>query len=182
MEIGKTLDLFDRRVWRSWLAKHHSNEKEIWLIYYRKQAGKPRIPYNDAVEEALCYGWIDSTVKKIDDDRYAQRFTPRRDGSQLSETNRHRALALIKAGRMTQAGLKKTKTQLDTKIIVPKDILAALKKDKTTWNNFQKFPAHYQRIRIAFVEGARSRPDMFKQRLQYFLKMTRQNKKFGMVK
>ena len=182
MKLGKTLDMLDRKRWHSWLAKHHRNEKEIWLVYYRKQAGKPRIPYNDAVEEALCYGWIDSTVKKIDDDRYAQRFTPRRDGSQLSETNRHRALALIKAGRMTHAGLKKIKTQLDTKFIVPKDIIAALKKDKTAWSNFQKFPAHYQRIRIAFVEGARSRPDMFKQRLRYLLKMAQQNKKFGMVR
>ena len=182
MRLGKTLDLFDRRVWRSWLAKHHATEKEIWLIYYRKHAGKPRIPYDDAVEEALCFGWIDSTVKKIDADRYAQRFTPRREGSQVSQMNMERSRALIKAGKMTQAGLEKIKSQLDARFIVPKDILAALKKDKAAWDNFQKFPEHYKRIRVAFVEGARSRPDMFRQRLQHFLKMTTQNKKFGMVR
>src|SRR5262245_58148241 len=73
MRVGKTVYAKNRKQWRSWLAKHHGNAREIWLIYYKKSSGKPRIPYNDAVEEALCYGWIDSILKPIDDQQYAQR-------------------------------------------------------------------------------------------------------------
>ena len=78
MDIGKTLYVTDRKQWRSWLAKNHTKAKEIWLIYYRKSSGKKRIPYNDAVEEALCYGWIDSIMKSIDEKSFAQRFSPRK--------------------------------------------------------------------------------------------------------
>ena len=80
MQITKTLYVIERYEWRAWLAKHHDTEKDIWLIYYKKQSGEPRIPYNDAVEEALCFGWIDSTVKGIDENKYAQRFSPRKKG------------------------------------------------------------------------------------------------------
>src|SRR3989442_11748515 len=78
MEIGTTLYVKDRRQWRAWLARHHKTAPEIWLIYYKKHSGRPRIPYSDAVEEALCYGWIDSITKPVDEDRWAQRFSPRR--------------------------------------------------------------------------------------------------------
>jgi len=105
MNLGKTLYVTDGREWRSWLSKHHSTEKEIWLVYYRKDSGKPRIPYNDAVEEALCYGWIDSTLKKIDQERFAHRFSPRRPTSKLSEMNKERIRRLIAKKRMTAAGL-----------------------------------------------------------------------------
>ena len=104
--MGKTLYVIDRSQWRKWLIKNHNKEKEIWLIYYRKASGKPRIPYNDAVEEALCYGWIDSTVKGMDEERFAQRFTPRRSTSVLSEMNRERIRRLIKGKKMTSFGLK----------------------------------------------------------------------------
>ena len=77
----------DRRAWRAWLAKHHRAKTEVWLVYYRKDSGKPRIPYNDAVEEALCYGWIDSTLMKVDRERFAQRFSPRKAKSSLSPMN-----------------------------------------------------------------------------------------------
>src|SRR4030043_1595586 len=105
MEIGKTLYVKDRRSWRTWLARNHDKEKEIWLIYYRKETGKPRIPYNDAVEEALCYGWIDSTVKNIDTERFAQRFSPRKKSSSLSQANKERIIRLIATKKMTPAGL-----------------------------------------------------------------------------
>ena len=72
MEIGTTLYVTNRRQWRTWLARHHKTASEIWLIYYKKHSGKPRIPYNDAVEEALCYGWIDSLTKPMDEYRWAQ--------------------------------------------------------------------------------------------------------------
>ena len=105
MEIGTTLYVKDRRQWRAWLARHHKTAPEIWLIYYKKHSGRPRIPYSDAVEEALCYGWIDSITKPVDEDRWAQRFSPRRPSSRLSEMNRERVRRLIAARRMTKAGL-----------------------------------------------------------------------------
>ncbi|MBI3786846.1 MAG: YdeI/OmpD-associated family protein [Ignavibacteriales bacterium] len=181
MKIGTTLYVSNRKDWRNWLSKNHSTAKEIWLVYYKKDSGKPRIPYNDSVEEALCYGWIDSTAKKIDEERFAQRFTPRRAGSPLSQMNRERVRRLIRAKKMTKAGLKAIEGQLNKRFTIASDILSSLKKNDDAWKNFQKFPKSYQRIRIAFIEGARKRPEMFQRRLNYFLKMAAQNKRFGMV-
>jgi uncharacterized protein YdeI (YjbR/CyaY-like superfamily) len=181
MKLGTTLYVTNRKAWRAWLVKNHAREKEIWLIYYKKHSGQPRIPYNDAVEEALCYGWIDSIIKRVDDDRTAQRFSPRRPKSFLSETNKERARRLIKAKKMTRVGLERIQTQLDQEFTLAKDIVTALKKDRTTWRNFQTFPESYQRIRVGWIDAARQRPEIFEQRLRYFLKMTAQNKKFGMV-
>ena len=95
MDIGKTLYVTDRKDWRKWLSRNYEKEKEIWLIYYRKHSNKPRISYNAAVEEALCYGWIDSTFKGIDEEKFAQRFSPRRPKSKLSEMNKERIQQLI---------------------------------------------------------------------------------------
>jgi len=168
-----------RREWRAWLKKNHAKEKEAWLVYYRKSSGKRRIPYNDAVEEALSFGWIDSTVRNVDRDRYAQRFTPRRSGSPLSEMNKERARKLIKAGKMTKTGLASAKKSLGERLVIPAYILKALKNDKVTWENFRRFPESYKRIRIGWIANARSSDR--KRRLLYFLKMTKMNKKFGMV-
>ena len=98
-----------RKEWRSWLEVHHSIEKEVWLIYYKKHTGISRIPYDDAVEEALCFGWIDSIVKRIDDERFMQKFSPRNDKSEWSDLNKKRVKKLIKNGLMTEAGLSKIK-------------------------------------------------------------------------
>jgi uncharacterized protein YdeI (YjbR/CyaY-like superfamily) len=192
MEIGSTLYVSDRRDWRSWLAKHHASEKEIWLIYYKKHTDKPRIPYNDAVEEALCYGWIDSIVKKIDEERFAQRFTPRNHRSRWSEANKERVHRLIALGKMTPAGLAKaavflnssgteSKPAISSRLVFAPDILGALKQDDKTWRNFSQFPESYKRIRIGWIEMGRPRPSVFEQRLRYFLKMTAQNKRYGLV-
>ena len=105
MEIRKTLYVPTREEWRAWLTKHHESESEVWLIYYKQQSGRPRIPYDDAVEEALCFGWIDSIVKRLDDEKFAQKFTPRRDRSRWSALNEQRVRKLIKNGRMTEAGM-----------------------------------------------------------------------------
>lgn len=94
MEIGKTLYVINRKKWREWLRKNHKNEKDIWLIFFKKESGKPRLPYNDAVEEALCYGWIDSIVKKNDGEKFAQRFSPRKKNSFLSDMNKERICKL----------------------------------------------------------------------------------------
>ncbi|MBS3094260.1 YdeI/OmpD-associated family protein [Candidatus Pacearchaeota archaeon] len=186
MEIKKRIYVVNRKQWRSWLVKNHNKKKEIWLIYFRKSSGKKRILYNDAVEEALCYGWIDSIVKKVDDESFAQRFTPRRPNSILSQTNKERIHRLIEQGKMTSAGLDAVKHAFDkfsknSKVKIKPDILKLLKQDKKTWENFQNFSESYKRIRIEWIEGARARHEMFEKRLKYFLKMTAQNKKYGMV-
>ena len=181
MNVGKTLYAKNRREWRAWLAKNHQTASEIWLIYYKKDSGKPRIPYNDAVEEALCYGWIDSLLKPIDNQKYAQRYSPRKKASKLSDMNRERVLRLIEAGRMTQAGLAAIAHVEKKTGKIPADIEGRLKQDPEIWRNFRRFPASYKRIRIGWIDAARSRRPAFEQRLRYFLKMTKQNKRFGMV-
>lgn len=92
--------------WRKWLSDNHDKQSGVWLIYFKKHTGRPRVPYNEAVEEALCFGWIDSTVKRIDDATYMQKFTPRKSISKWSDHNKKRAEKMIKAGKMTDAGLK----------------------------------------------------------------------------
>lgn len=189
MKVGKTLYVKDRRAWRAWLRKHHRTVSEIWLIYYKKHSGKPRIPYSDAVEEALCYGWIDSLTKPVDEDCWAQRFSPRRPTSVLSEMNRERVRRLIAARRMTKAGLERIKHVFDHRQdtrktlpwVLPADIARRLKRDAQVWRNFRRFPESYRRIRIGWIVAARRRPEVVEQRLRHFLKMTAQNKRFGMV-
>ena len=110
----------------------------------------------------------------------AQRFSLRRAKSVLSETNRERVRRLIKAKKMTRVGLK-IQTQLEENFTAAEDIIAALKKDRKTWKNSQSFPESYQRVRLGWIDGARHRPEIFRTRLRYFLKMTAQNKRFGMV-
>ncbi len=102
----KTLYVRNRKQWRAWLQKNHDKEKEIWLIYYKKSSGKPSISYNDAVEEALCLGWIDSIEKGLDAERFAGRYTPRKPKSNWSLSNRERARRLIASGLMTSSGRK----------------------------------------------------------------------------
>ncbi len=105
MEIGDTLYVATREEWRSWLEINHDKITDIWLIYYKAGSGKPRIPYRHAVEEALCFGWINGIVRRIDEEKYAQRFTPRKKGSNWSELNISIAETMIESGRMTQPGL-----------------------------------------------------------------------------
>lgn len=186
MVLGKTLYIKDRAAWRKWLKANHKRKKEIWLVYYKKESGRPRIPYNDAVEEALCFGWIDSILKPIDMQKYAQRFSPRKPKSQLSPMNRERVLRLKKQGKMTAAGFAAIshamhKREKRPAFKLPADIEKALRKDPKVWANFQKFPASYKRIRVGWIHLSRRRKDVFRQRLEYFVKMTKKNKKFGMV-
>ncbi len=105
MQIGETLLVQSALEWREWLARHHGDRLEIWLIYYKKTSGKTGINYEEAVEEALCFGWIDGAIKGIDAETYAGRFTPRRAKSPWSESNRARVTRLLREGRMSEAGL-----------------------------------------------------------------------------
>ncbi len=179
MNVGKTLYVTNRKAWRSWLARHYKTEKEIWLVYYRKETGKRRIAYNDAVEEALCFGWIDSTVKRLDQERFAQKFSPRNPKSKYSQANLERLRKLI-AQRKVRKEVRDALGDLAVENFqIPPDILQALKANPIAWKNFQMFSDAYKRIRIAFIEGARNRPPEFEKRLRYFIRMTEQNKQFG---
>lgn len=100
MEITETLYVTDRAHWRKWLAANYKNKHEIWLVYYKKATDKPTIPYNDAVEEALCFGWIDGIEKRIDDERYAGRFTPRNPKTPYAESNKARLRTLLAKGKV----------------------------------------------------------------------------------
>lgn len=182
MKITRTLYVHRVADWRAWLRKHHKTSRDIWLVYYRKSTGKPRISYNDAVDEALCFGWIDSTQKKIDDDRTAQRYSPRRAGSPTSEMNKARARRLVRERRMTPAGLAAIGSLAAPRLVVPPDIKTAFEKDAVAWKHFSRFPIAYRRIRIGFVEGARSRPAEFQKRLQNLIRRSAKNERFGMIR
>ena len=181
MDVGRTLDARTRTAWRGWLQRNHAREKEIWLVYHAKASGRSSLAYNDAVDEALCFGWIDSTVKKLDADSRAQRYTPRRKGSPVSEMNRARARRLVRERRMTPAGRAALGSALRLeRLVVAPDIRRALRAEPGAWARFERLPAAYRRIRLGFIEGARGRPEVFKTRLRYFVRMTAQDKRYGM--
>lgn len=115
----ETIYVKDRKELRSWFKKNHDSKKEIWLIYYKKITGKPRIPYNDAVEEAICFGWIDGKVKNIDSEKYIQRYTPRRSKSQWSALNIERAKKMIEEKKMTKWGLEKYQEGIKNNKTIP---------------------------------------------------------------
>lgn len=179
MEITKTLYVTNPKDWRKWLKQHYKTEKEIWLVYYKKETGKPRIPYNDAVEEALCFGWIDSIVKKLDDESTVQRFSPRKPNTKYSQANIERLRMLVAQKKVIKEVAESVKDILNEKFKIPTDISKAIRANKEAWRNFQKFSDSYKRIRIAFIEGARKRPREFQKRLRHFIQMTEKNKMFG---
>jgi uncharacterized protein YdeI (YjbR/CyaY-like superfamily) len=179
MEITQTLHLTDPKDWRDWLKKNYKTEKEIWLVYYKKGTGEPRIEYNDAVEQALCFGWIDSIVKKLDEDHIVQRFSPRKPKAKYSQANIERLRTLVAQKKVVEEVAETLGDILNEEFVVPSDILKAIKTSKEAWKNFQKFSDSYKRIRIAFIAGARKRPEEFQKRLRYFIAMTEKNKTFG---
>ena len=179
MEITQTLYVSNRDEWRAWLEKNFQREKEIWLVYYRQAIDKPRIPYNDAVEEALCFGWIDSVNKKLDEERNVQRFSPRRPQSEYSQTNKERLKRLIKQGKVI-ATVQDSLEDLDLdEFEYPDDIMSALRENEHAWENYQKYSGAYQRIRIAYIDNGRKRPGEFEKRLKHFIRKTAQDKQYG---
>jgi uncharacterized protein YdeI (YjbR/CyaY-like superfamily) len=174
------LDVAKRSEWRAWLRKNYKTARAVWLVFHKKHTGRPRVAYNDAVEEAIAFGWIDSIAKRIDEDRYAQRFTPRNPKSSFSESNIARLRAMAAKGKIMPEVLDRVRPLLVEKPVrVPPDILAALKADPETWKNFRAFSDSYQRIRIGYLEGSRDRPEQFAKRLRNFLKMTKANRLIG---
>ncbi|HEV7891769.1 MAG TPA: YdeI/OmpD-associated family protein [Pyrinomonadaceae bacterium] len=184
----KTLYVQDRVAWRAWLEEHHATEREVWLVYYKKHTGRPRVPYDDAVEEALCFGWIDSIVRRVDDDSYLQKFTPRRDKSNWCESNVRRARKLITEGRMTKAGLDAiAEGALDTEfapkpkskdVEVPRFVSDALKKTPRAFENFNALAPSYRREYVGWITQAK-REETRERRLAEAARLLSENKKLG---
>jgi uncharacterized protein YdeI (YjbR/CyaY-like superfamily) len=165
----KTLYVKDRKQWRSWLAKNGQRAGEIWLIYPKKHSGKVRIPYEHAVEEALCFGWIDGVTGKLDEDRYVQRFTPRRPSSRWSAINIRRARKLIAAGKMTPAGVQAFRPERKIEAHpteFPKSLQEEFQGHGVAWENFQGFPPFYRRMTIAWVGSAKKEETRMKRLLK----------------
>jgi len=184
----KTLYVSDRAAWRAWLEEHHACEREVWLVYYKKHTGRPRIPYEDAVEEALCFGWIDSTVRRLDEDSYLQRFTPRKGKSNWCESNVVRARRLIAEGRMTKAGLDKIAAGAleaefaprpkSKEVEVPRFVSSALRKTPKAWENFRALAPSYRREYVNWITQAK-REETRDRRLAEAARLLSENKKLG---
>lgn len=164
-------------MWRAWLEANHARCVEIWLLLRRGQPGS--ITYLDAVEEALCFGWIDGIAKKHGD-ATAQRFTPRRPRSNWTELNKERARRLIAAGKMTEAGRRTLPDLSEVEVRVPHDVRERLQAASGAWESFQRFPPLYQRVRLSYIEEVRKRdPEEFERRLSNFIAKSGKNQMFG---
>ena len=166
----------NRQVWRKWLENNFETRDDIWLEYPKKETGKKRILYNDAVEEALCFGWIDTTIKSLNKETTIQRFCKRRRNSSYSQANKERLKWLLANGLIHKSVIEDIEKVTKEKFVFSGDIIEKLKADKDTWENFQKMSESYKRIRIAYIENARKRPGEFVKRLNNFIDKTKENK------
>lgn len=184
MEITLVLYPVQRTEWRDWLTNNHRTEPEIWLRTFSKASGKRSLPYDDMVEECLCFGWIDGIAKKYDQESMVRRITPRRKKSFLSELNRQRIWKLQANGLMTPAGVEPIKDQLGSPadpIEIPEWVETRLRADPAVWGLFNSLPHFYKRLKMGWIaefKGEGRRADAQK-RLDYFIKMTRQGKRYG---
>lgn len=174
------LNAKNRKELRQWLIKNHDTETECWVIVKR---GRPKNDntfwYIDAVEEALCFGWIDSTTKRLENGVTAQKLTPRKKNSLWSELNKERCRRMEKLGLMTDSGRAVLPDISPSGFIIDSNILTALQADEITWNNFINFPPLYQRVRIDTIQIKKKQPELFSSRLSKFIENTRQNIMFG---
>ena len=176
MNEKKMIFCADRGEWRVWLSNHFEKEKEIWFVFPSVGSGEKGVSYNDAVEEALCFGWIDGQAGTLDETHQLRRFTPRRKGSTYSQPNIERLKYLDLCGMIHP----KVRPSVEGVIIAPfvfsEDILEEIRRDDVAWKNYQSFSEPYKRIRIAYINAARKRPEEFSKRLKNFIKRTRENK------
>ena len=177
MEITETLKPADRAQWRAWLQRNHDTASELWLLR-DDRVSEPSISYIDAVEEAICFGWIDGIVKRASEHEHAIRFSPRRPRSHWSELNKARARRLIALGLMTDAG-RAVLPDLDEPFTVPDYIVDALKAHPGAPEAFEAFPDLYKRVRISYIDEARDRPEEFARRLGNFVRKTAAGEMFG---
>ncbi len=175
----------NRQEWREWLEKNHNISVGIWLIYYKVKSGKPSVQYSEAVKEALCFGWIDSKVKSLDEERYMQIFTPRKPKSVWSKLNKKYIEELIEQDLMTDAGLKKIEVakqdtywnKLDAieELIIPVDLKQALEANETANKYFQAFSNSSKKNILFWIESAK-RPETRLKRIEQTINSAAQNK------
>ena len=155
-----------REEWREWLEENHSSEKEAWVVIQKKGSTRKGLSYEEAVDEAICFGWIDSVMRRIDDERFRQRFSPRRRRSIWSRINRERAETMIEAGLMMEAGFEaieeaKRNGMWDSAYsskeapVIPEDLAQALREEASSWENFEKFPNYVKFMYVHWVESAK---------------------------
>lgn len=176
MKKCNTFRTNNRADWRQWLAEHFETETEILFVFPTLSSGEESISYNDAVEEALCFGWIDGVAGKLDATHGTRRFTPRRKGSAYSRPNIERLIWLEQQGMIHPKVRASVLPIINEPYVFPEDILAEIKKDPVVQAHFERFTASYQRIRIAYIDDARKRPEEFKKRLENFISKTREGK------
>jgi uncharacterized protein YdeI (YjbR/CyaY-like superfamily) len=187
MKITQTLTAPDRAAWREWLGEHGASESEIWLVYTKAGSGKAGISYQDSLEEALCFGWVDSLIQKIDEEKYARKFTPRRPGSKWSELNKHLVAKLVREGRMTEAGMARVEFSLDeapsarpkrAEVALPDWLKAGLMTSPKAWENFSKLPPSHQRNYILWVSDAK-REETRQKRIKEAIGRLEKNERLG---
>jgi uncharacterized protein YdeI (YjbR/CyaY-like superfamily) len=161
------LQVKDRAGWRAWLEKHHAEEKEVWLVLYKKRAARPGLSLEDAVEEALCFGWIDGRLRRIDDQKHILRFSPRRRGSIWSESNKARVQRMIEQGLMTEAGLAKVREARENGewdraalredvSIIPPDLHAALLAKGIAQSGFEEMAPSLRKQYLWWIASAKT--------------------------
>jgi uncharacterized protein YdeI (YjbR/CyaY-like superfamily) len=181
----KTLDLRTRRQWRKWLETNHAAQTEVWLVFYKTHTTEKSISYGDAIDEALCFGWVDSLVKRLDDARYARKFTPRKPDSRWSTINRRRYAELKAAGLLAPAGLKRPPTDRDgdaprpsiTKL--PTFMKQELQANVRAWEFFERLAPSCRRAYIGWVDSAK-RDETKQKRLREMIQLLLAGKKLGL--
>jgi len=179
----KTVDPRTVDKWRHWLAAHHDSATEIWLVFHKQHTGRACLTYEDSVQEALCYGWVDSLIKRLDDDRYARKFTPRKADSRWSTWNRRRYAALKAAGRLAPAGLKRPPTERSgdapARRPVPPYFLRALTAHPLARARFEALPPSHRRQYVAWITSAK-REQTRERRLEQAVQMLIAGKPLGL--
>ena len=179
-----TLDVRNRQRWLTWLAKHHTSSPGIWLVRHKQHTGVKSMPYEDLVREALCFGWVDSLIKRLDDDRYAIKVTPRKPTSKWSDINRKRWVELKTAGLLTSAGLAAapTKNTYAPRSVIPNlpvYIAKALKADPKAWQHFRGLAPTYRRNFVVWIHTAK-RPETREKRIRESIALLTAGKKLGL--
>ena len=180
MEIHNLLDAKSRLELREWLQENHNKETECWVVVKR---GRPvdddTFWYVDAVEEALCFGWIDCTTKKISEEVTAQKLCPRKPRSNWSELNKERCRRMERLGLMTDAGRAVLPDMSESGFTIDPDILRELQSDSVLWENFCRLPDLYRRVRIDTIQIKKNQPELCRKRLDKFLEITRKGILYG---
>ena len=166
----------NRQEWRQWLVANFESAREVWFVFPTKASGEVGVAYNDAVEEALCFGWIDGVAGTLDPLHQLRRFTPRRKGSPYSRPNIERLIWLNEQGLLHPSVRTSVADLISQPFQFPADIIATLQQDQKVWEHYCTFSEPYKRIRVAYIDAARKRPAEFRRRLENFIAKTRQNR------